>query len=265
MSERGWQRWVAITLVAGSMLVAPAAVAQEQGVAELRFVHAAPGAGSAVLNVDDDPAGEPVAYGEVGEYVDAPSGRVRLTVRAEGGGRELGGGTGELGPGRHTAVAWLRGGRFELSVIDDASATEGRARLRAVNAAGELGRALFRLDSQTLGEALGPGEATPYEAVDPGSYEVQATRATGGGAPLAERSVRLAAGTSSTAFILGSGGEPVEIVVASDATAAPERAPETGLGGLDSDTPWLVLALVALAAGALGGGAYRLGARGSRQ
>ena len=263
MSERGWQRRIGIGLVACSMLVVPAAEAKDGGGAQLRFVHAAPGAGPAVLNVDDDPAGDAVAYAKVGEYVDAPSGRVRLTVKAEDGGKELGSGTGELGPGRHTAIAWLRDGKFELSVVDDTTAGAGRARLRAVNAAGELGRALFRLDSQTLGEALAPGEATPYKAVEPGGYQVRVTRASGGGSPLAQGDVRLTAGTSATSFIVGSGGRQVQIVTATDATAAPERAPATGLGGLGSDTPWLGLVLAALAAGALGGGAYRLARRGA--
>jgi uncharacterized protein DUF4397 len=257
MSERGRKLRTAIGLIVVSMLVAPAA-AQAKG-AQLRFVHAASGAGPAVLEVDGKKVGSAVAFGEVGEYVQAPDGRVELSVVPAAGGKPLGSGTGELGPGRHTAVAWLRNGKFELSVIDDAAASAGRARLRAVHAAGELGRATVQLDGGTLGNALSPGDATPYEAVEPGTYELKVARASGGGAPLATKNgVRLAAGTSSTAFVLGSGGEPVRIVLAADATASPARAPATGLGGLGGGTPWLALVLAALAAGGLGGGAYRL-------
>ena len=247
---------MAVALLALSMLVAGAA-AVEAGAAELRFVHAAPGAGPAVLEIDGERIGGPVAFAEVGDYAEAPEERLQLSVRPARGGDPIGGGSGVLGEGRHTAVAWLRDGEFELTVIDDAAGSAGRARLRAVNAAGELGRAAVRVDNRPLGEALSPGEATPYEAIEPGSYSLQVARTGGGGTPLAtERDLRLTAGTSSTAFIVGSGGEPVRIVIAADSTAAPERAPETGLGGLGGDTPWLTLVLTALAAGGLGGGAY---------
>jgi uncharacterized protein DUF4397 len=258
MGERGKRLRTAIGLVAVSMLMAPAATAQAKG-AELRFVHAAPGAGRAVLEVDGKKVGSPVAFGEVGDYARAPDGRVELSVVPESGGKALGTGTGELGPGRHTAIAWLRNGKFELSVIDDARAVPGRARLRAVHAAGELGRASVQVDGRSLGQALSPGDATPYEALEPGSYELKVIRASGGGAPLAAKpGVRLAAGTSSTALVMGGGGKPVQVVLASDATASPARAPATGLGGLDGGTDWLALVLAALAAGGLGGGAYRL-------
>ena len=262
MNERGKRLRTAIGLVAVSMLVAPAATAQAKG-AQLRFVHAASGAGPALLAIDGKRVGSAVAFGEVGSYVSSPSGRVELSVVPEGGGKALGSGSGEVGPGRHTAVAWLRNGKFELSVIDDAAAVAGKARLRAVHAAGELGRASVELDGRSLGEALSPGDATPYESLEPGSYELKVVRAGGGGSPLVTKpGLRLAAGTSSTAFVLGGGGKPVRIVLASDATASPSQAPATGLGGLGDGTPWLAIVLAALAAGGLGGGAYRLLARG---
>ena len=134
--------------------------------------------------------------------------------------------------------------------------------MRAIHAAGELGEGDVQLDGQTLASALPPGEASEYLTVDPGSYNMSVTRPDGGGSPLAESQVSLAAGTSSTAIVVGSGGQPVEIVVAEDDVAAPSQGPATGLGGLDDDgPPWAAVLLAALCAGALGGGAYRLARR----
>ena len=71
-----------------------------------------------------------------------------------------------------------------------------------------------------------------------------------------------AAGTSSTAYAVGSGGERARFVVVQDAVDAPAGGPATGLGGLSGeDTPWLAALLAALAAGALGGLAYTRAAR----
>ena len=253
-------RVAAVVILVFSMLMAPAAAG---AATQVRFVHAVPGASEAVLSVDGDPAGSAVSYAEAGAYSDAPGGRVRLEVRPSGGGDAVAERSASLGPGRNTVVAWPRGERVQLSVYDDGRAEGGTARLRAIHTAGELGRAALRLDGRTLG-ALIPGQASSYKAVEPGAYTLRVTR-TGdrGGAPLATRpGVQLVAGTSSTAFIVGSGGEPVRVITAADASAAPEEGPGTGLGGLEGGVPWLAALLAGLAAGALGGGAYLRAARG---
>jgi len=233
------------------LVVAPVGTANA---AELRFVHAVPGQGPTALEIDGT-AGDPVAFGEVGEYTDAPNGSVTLTL-GEMETQE------DLSAGRYTAVAWREGDRVALTVFSDGSAQAGQARLRAIHAAGELGEGDIQLDGQTLASALPPGEASEYQTVDPGSYTMRVTRPDGGGSPLAESQVSLAAGTSSTAIVVGSGGRPVEVVVAEDDVAAPAQGPATGLGGLDDDgPPWAAVLLAALCAGALGGGAYRLARR----
>ena len=66
----------------------------------------------------------------------------------------------------------------------------------------------------------------------------------------------LTAGTSSTAFVIGSAGEPVQVIVASDRVAAPRGAPATGLGGLAGEDSNLVLALIAGLLAALVGAAF---------
>ena len=222
--------------------------------AELRFVHAAPGQEPAALEADGK-AGEEVAFGEVGEYVRVPDGTVTLTLGEMESEEELSG-------GRYTAVAWRRGDAVELSVFPDGPARAGRARVRAIHAAGELGEGDILLDGEAIASALPPGEASDYRTVDPGTYGVRVTRPGGTGSPLAESEVTLAAGTASTAIVVGSGGQPVEIVVTDDAVAAPAEGPATGLGGLDGEgSPWAAALLAALCAGALGGGAYRLARR----
>ncbi len=70
----------------------------------------------------------------------------------------------------------------------------------------------------------------------------------GGGDPLVKAAgVEPVAGTSSTAVVLGSGGEPTKIVLASDGSSGPVAGPGTGLGGLDDRPPWAI-ALVAAGA-----------------
>ena len=230
------------------LVVAPVGTASA---AELRFVHAVPGQGPAALEVNGT-AGNPVAFGEAGEYTNVPNGSVTLTL-GEMESEE------DLTAGRYTAVAWREGDRVALTVFSDGSAQAAQARVRAIHAAGELGEGDVQLDGQTLASALPPGEAGEYQTVDPGTYALRVTRPGGGGSPLAEGQVSLAAGTSSTAFVVGSGGRPVEVVVAEDDVAAPSQGPATGLGGLDDDgPPWAAVLLAALCAGALGGGAYRL-------
>ena len=233
------------------LVVAPVGTADA---AELRFVHAAPGQEPATLEADGKPGAE-VAFGEVGDYVRVPNGTVTLALGELESEEELTG-------GRYTAVAWRRGDGVELSVFRDGPAKAGRARVRAIHAAGELGEGDIQLDGEALARALPPGEASDYRTVEPGTYGVEVTRPGGSGSPLAESEVTLAAGTASTAIVVGSGGQPVEIVVTDDAVSAPSEGPATGLGGLDGDgAPWAVALLAALCAGALGGAAYRLARR----
>lgn len=252
MSSRPpWIRLARTISCLAMLVVAPVGTAQA---AELRFVHAVPGQGPAALEANGT-AGESVAFGDVGAYTRAPNGSVTLTL----GEMET---EEELSAGRYTAVAWRRGDRVALNVFRDGSAEGGRARVRAINAAGELGESDLLLDGENLASALPPGEAGEYQTVDPGTYGLSVTRPGGGGSALAESEVTLAAGTASTAIVVGSGGRAVEVVLADDAVAAPAQGPATGLGGLDDEgPPWAAVLLAALCAGALGGGAYRLARR----
>ena len=245
-----------LILLGGAILLLGAGNASA---AEVRFVHAVPGAGPAALFVAGDDAGE-AAFGEASGYTQASGGEVELTLRAPGQDEELATTTAPLGEGRNTVVAVPQGDRVELKVFEDGDASGGQGRLRVIHAVPELQMADVRLDDRTLA-SLDFGAASDYEQVEPGTYTLALTRPGGEGGALAEDpGLNLAAGTASTAVAVGSSGEPVRFVVAEDDAAAPSNGPDTGLGGMaeDDGPPWLAAAAAALLAGALGGAAWML-------
>jgi hypothetical protein len=76
--------------------------------------------------------------------------------------------------------------------------------------------------------------------------------------------VSVAAGSATTAVLVGSRGEKARWVLVDDSTVAPSAAPETGLGGLTTSNggiPWLLALLAALGAGTLGGLIHRSASR----
>jgi hypothetical protein len=248
---------IASIIAVSSMLVGISA--GNASALELRFVHAVPGGGQASLNAGKTSIGGPVSFGGITDYTRVAGGRVELVLSPAGGGRPLAKAGETLRGGRMTVVATRQGKRVVLRVLQDGRASGGRARIRAMNAAPELGNTQVALDGRPVARELTPGEASDYTPVDPGTYRIQATRPSGGGGALASRpGVSLAAGTSTTAFVVGSGGERTRILVASDATVTPRQAPGTGLGGLAGGSAWAAAIAAALAAGALGGTAYVL-------
>jgi hypothetical protein len=226
------------------------------------LVHAVPGAGSAELTADGEELGGSAGFSEATDYASVPDGSVNLELRPAGGGKALASSSKSLSDGRYTVVAWRRGERVRLDTYREERPREGSARVRAIDAAGELGEVAVRLGTTTVARAVGPGEASPYRDVEPGTYDLQVSRPRGGGGALASRKgVAVAAGTARTAVVLGSGGEATRVVLLSDGTAAPSKAPGTGLGGLDGGVAWGTVLAAALAAGALGGAAYTLARR----
>jgi hypothetical protein len=138
-------------------------------------------------------------------------------------------------------------------VYRDSQAKAGVARLRVIHAAAELGSPNVMLGKRTIAEDVGFKAATPYLSVQPGSYELAVVR-PGSTKPIFSKQVSLSAGAASTAIIAGTGGAGERVIMATDDTLTPAGAPETGLGGLATgDQPWLLVALAALFAGAVGG------------
>ena len=252
----GLRRGGAGAILAATMLVTsgPATALA----AEVRLVHAVPAAAGAQLSVGGRELGSPVGFGEAGGYTSTRSGGVRVSLVPGGGGKALATRTLSLRNGRYTVVAAPSGSGVVLRSYRDGSPRDGTARVRAIHAAGEIDEADLKVDEKTVARDVKPGAATPYLELPPGSYSFAMMRPGGGGDPLASKSgVELVAGTSSTAVVVGSGGEPTRMVLAPEGSSAPAQGPDTGLGGMDDGPSWVLALLAALLAGSVGVGVWR--------
>ena len=247
-------RWVP-ALIASILMLLVGPAASAWGDAKVRFVQTVPGAGALELHATEggisQRVGRRLGFGQIGSYEDVPAGEVEFEIR-EAGGR----------PVTATRERLANGGRYTVvAVVDkspvvlrDGRAEGGQSHLRVMHAAPELGRVDVRLGELPVANDLGMGDVTGYKDVGPGAYALSVTRPDGGSPISLEGAVTLTAGTSSTAFVIGTGGEPVQTIVASDRAAAPRGAPATGFGGLAGEDPEVLLALLAGLLGALAGG-----------
>lgn len=196
--------------------------------------------------------GRGVGFGEVGGYEAVPAGTVTFEV-VESEGRPVGGTDEQLrNRARYTVVAL---DNKQPLVLQDGRADGGTSRLRVVNAAPELGAVDVLLGTERVANGVAYGAVSGYMGVGPGAYALQVKNPQDGSTIASRGAVTLTAGTSSTAFVIGSAGEPVDAVVASDRTAAPRGAPATGLGGLADEDSELLLAVLAGFLAALAGAA----------
>ena len=241
-------RWVA-GLIASILMLLVGPAASAWGDAKVRFVQTIPGARRPRAARDRGrhrPADRAPARvtAKIGSYEDVPAGEVE--VRAPRGRRaaHLHDAASSSATGRTT-----RSSPMSDKPPDGAPGRRapraGRSSLRVVQAAPELGRVDVRLGDEPVAEGVGFGDVAPYTAVAPGAYALQVTSPKDGSMISSRGAVTLTAGTSSTAFVIGTGGEPVETIVAADRAAAPRGAPATGLGGLADEDPQLLLALLA--------------------
>lgn len=249
-------------VVTCAILLSLAAAGDAAASTRVRFLHAVPGAPGADLTVagGHGPAAtvKGITFGRVSGYTTAPDGRVTLSLAA--GGKKVASAPGALlDHTSYTIVAEKGKKGIEFHLYRAGKAVAGEARLRAVHAAPEVGKVEMTVGQRKWG-TIDFGQATPYEQASPGSYDVAARAPGNNGSVLVEaKNTNAAAGTASTAYAVGSGGERTRIVMVEDSVAAPKGAPETGLGGMAHPagaTPWLAALLAALAAGTIGGAAY---------
>ena len=250
-------RWVPVLIASILMLlVGPAASAW--GDAKVRFVHTIPGAGPAQLEATEggitQEVGGPVGFAEIGRYAEVPAGNVSFELKS--GGKSLAQAREQLQNRAHYTVVAMSDGKPSLMVLRDGNAEGGKSRLRVVDTAPELGQVDVMLGDLSVAEGIAFGEAGDYTTVAPGAYAIRVTSPETGSAIASRGAVPLTAGTSSTAFVVGSAGEPVQVIVAADRTAAPRGAPATGLGGLAGEDSNLLLALIAGLLAALVGAAF---------
>jgi hypothetical protein len=242
--------------------VAPAASGHaEDGkvVTRARFLNAVAGAPTSVLEIQGHPPTIDAAYGRPSAYHACHPGPAKLVLKRRGSDKPTAKLSVDVGRGRYTIIAVPDGEKTALRVYKDGAARSGKARLRTIHAAPEVGRADVRVDGRLVGEA-GPGAATRYASLPPGRHDLSVTRPGGDGGALVDKpGVPLVAGTAQTAILVGSRGMPTDVLLVSDQTAGPATAPATGFIGEDSDADaWFLIFGAALLAGSLGGGAYLL-------
>jgi len=267
MRARRRPPWPAGIVASVTILLSLAGASEAAAATQVRFLHALPGGPTADLTVKG--SGGPqatlsgIGFAKVSDAKAGPAGAVTVTLVA--GGKTVASAKQTLADGgSYTIVAEKGSGskpRFEI--YRAGKATPGKASVRAVNAAPELGRVSMSLGGQNWG-TVGYGEDTGYKPADPGTYDLSAMKPGSESALATQKGVTATAGTAATAYAVGSAGEPTRFVVVADGVAAPSGGPDTGLGGLSGDdgAPWLAALLAALAAGTLGGLLYTRAPRG---
>lgn len=249
-------------IATAAILLSLAAVTQASAATRVRLLHAVPGAPQAKLTLSggNGPGASTsdVGFGQASSYVQGPDGAVALALVA--GGKTIAKSQERLtAGGSYTVVAEKgKGSSPRLQVYRAAKAVAGKAQVRAVHAAPEVGSLAVALGGQKLG-TISFGQDTGFKPAEPGTYALTASKPGSSSMLLEKKQLSATAGTTATAYAIGSGGEPTRFVVIQDSVAAPSGAPQTGLGGAaerDGGTPWLAALLAALAAGALGGLLY---------
>ena len=241
-----------------AMLLATGSAAAKQ-TAQVRFLHAVPGVGTATLTASGATVGS-AGFGEKTGFATVPAGDSQLVLRGPGG--LVLKSSDQLDGGRaYTIIALAKGKSAELRGFVDGSAHAGVARVRMIQAAPELGMPNFVVGGKVVAKKARYGADTDYADLEPGSYKVMVENPATGKSVIPTATVSVAAGSATTAVLVGSRGEEARWVLVDDATAAPSAAPESGLGGLaegdEGGRPWLLALLAALGAGALGGLVYR--------
>ena len=228
---------------------------------QVRFLHAVAGAGPASLLVEKGGPRLPSAFAKPSGYQVFRPGQTRLRLILNGQSSPVASEIVRLGPGKHTVVAVGGDNGVDLLVYQDDGVQAGKATLRAIHVASEVGEADVRVDGKVVASGVGLGDDTGYLAVPPGRHSVAVTRPGGEGGALVKAQVRAVPGTAASGFVVGSAGMPAQIVLTSDGTAGPVTAPATGLGGATSDGAWLLILGSSLIGGSLGGASFLLARR----
>lgn len=247
-----WSGVALLSMIACVMLM-PAAAAAAPEQAQVRFVHAVPGVGTAELSIGGTSVGS-AGFGEATEFAAVPAGEQEASLAVPGVGKITS--KVHLDDGAtYTLVAMPDGKSASLNLYADSGPTAGKSRLRIIHASAELGMPNARLNGKLVAKMLEFGKATPYWTVDPGTYELEVQDPKTGDDVMDPQPVALSAGTSWTGVVIGGGGEKARTMLLTDLVSAPTAAPQSGLGGLigGDGPPWLLAALAALVAGLLGG------------
>lgn len=218
---------------------------------QVRFLHAVPGVGVATVSADGQQVGS-AGFGQVTDSASLPSGPTHFVLEAPGG-VTLKKTVNLVNGDSYTLAGLATANAAEIHVYRNGAADRGEARLRVVHAAPELGDANLALDGKVVTHRAAYTDATSYWAEPPGRTQLEVLDPGSKKMAIGMRSIPLSAGTTTSAYVVGSKGERVKVVLVDDATTAPSAAPQTGLGGLaqhDGGGPdWALAAAAALAVG----------------
>jgi hypothetical protein len=203
--------------------------AQAHAKAQLRFVHALPGVGEGDLTVVRGSTAKPVAsatFGHITHYVPVAPGSFSLELRPHGSEKAVTTAKAQLRDhGHYTAVALaassMSSKQVRLMVLRDGAAKLGTARLRLVHAAPELGAPDVELDGKTVAEEFPYGKASAYLTVPPGKHDVAVVKPGASMPLLSLKGLSFKAGTAATTVVVGSRGEKVRAVLATDDVVTP--------------------------------------------
>ena len=213
----------------------PDAAYQPPTTAMLRLVHASPDAAGFDVYLDGAKveALTGISYGTVSGYLEVPGGSRTVTIFENGAdpstasplvATDL-----TFEPGStYTVAASNLAAKLRLDLFkDEPSPVTDKAEVRYVDLSADAGSLDIAPDGKPATVSkLGYAKASPYVAVDAGSPDLEVRQAGKKKVLLQLDPISLAAGTSSTVFVMGSateasGAQPLSIVVTVDATASP--------------------------------------------
>ncbi len=205
--------------------------AESFGRAFVRFVHAVPGVATASVQVTY-PGGSPQTVGSIGfgqatPWLPVASGRVRWALVKSG--STLAHGAATIGHGAYDIVALAKPSGVALGIYSARGGKAGTSLVRVIHAAPELGSPELEFDGKVVLRSLGFTVATPYLSVPPGTHSVAAMKAGDTAPLLSVKDVRLQAGKSYSAVVVGSRGQMVRALLLADhsppATSSKPAAP----------------------------------------
>jgi hypothetical protein len=213
----------------------PDAAYQPPTTAMLRLVHASPDAASFDVYFDGArlEALTGISYGTVSGYLEVPGGSRTVTIFENGAdpstASPLVATDFTLEPGStYTLAAANLASKLQLALIKDEPApVADKAEVRYLDLSADAGSLDIAPDGKAASVSkLGFAKHTAYAAVDPSSPDLEVRQAGKKKVLLQLDPITLAAGTSSSVFIIGSassasGARPLSVVVSVDAGAAP--------------------------------------------
>lgn len=212
--------------------------AESLAAALVRFVHAVPSAGKVTVEITQ--AGSTRSVGAINFAQTTPwrsvrSGQFEWALVA--GGKTLAHGSATVGSGAYDLVLLAKPlNGVSLGVFKAQGGQSGKALVRVIHAAPELGTPQMRVDSKLAVPSISFTQATPYLSLAPGVHTLSATPAHSK-VPLLSAKMTLAAGTAYSEIVVGSQGQQVRLAPLVDRGAALTRPAVTSASTSSTSHP----------------------------